>query len=87
MSHAVLGQTRPRPAPLGVQLYSVRDDIGPGELGRTLRRLAGLGFTHVEPYRILEGTDELAATLAETGLRATAAHANVVTHERDCGSR
>lgn len=73
---------------LGIQLYSVRDDIVPGGLGRTglvttLRRLAAMGFTHVEPYRILDDTDGLAAALDETGLQATAAHANLVTGERD----
>ena len=72
-----------RTAPLGVQLYSVRDDIGPGDLATTLGRLAAMGFTHVEPYRILENTSELAAVLRETGLAATAAHANVVTDDRD----
>jgi sugar phosphate isomerase/epimerase len=83
VSHAATDQTCPEPAPLGVQLYSVRDDIGPGAVGRTLRRLADMGFTHVEPYRILDDTDGLAAALEETGLRATAAHANVVTEQRD----
>lgn len=82
MSHAASHQTSPQPPPLGVQLYSVRDDIGPGVLGRTLGRLAAMGFTHVEPYRILENTSEFAAALEETGLKATAAHANVVTDER-----
>jgi sugar phosphate isomerase/epimerase len=73
----------PGTAPLGVQLYSVRDDIGPGDLSRTLARLAAMGFTHVEPYRILGNADEFTAALRETGLTATAAHANVVTDERD----
>src|SRR5580693_3008674 len=90
VSHAASDQALPsgppspsRPAPLGVQLYSVRDDIGPGDLAGTLGRLAAMGFTHVEPYRILENTGELAAALRETGLTATAAHANVVTDDRD----
>ena len=83
MSHPASDQAHPQPAPLGVQLYSVRDDIGPGDLGTTLARLASMGFTHVEPYRILENTDELAAALEETGLTAMAAHAHVVTGERD----
>jgi sugar phosphate isomerase/epimerase len=73
----------PGTAPLGVQLYSVRDDIGPGDLSRTLARLAAMGFTHVEPYRILDNAEEFTAALRETGLTATAAHANVVTDERD----
>ncbi|MGH3164544.1 MAG: sugar phosphate isomerase/epimerase family protein [Trebonia sp.] len=83
MSHADHDSPRPQTAPLGVQLYSVRDDIGPDELSGTLSRLAAMGFTHVEPYRILDNTDRLAAALDEAGLLATAAHANVVTAERD----
>lgn len=70
-------------APLGVQLYSVRDDIGPADLTATLRRLAGMGFTHVEPYRILDDPAGLAAALRETGLSATAAHANVIAADQD----
>jgi sugar phosphate isomerase/epimerase len=83
VSHAASDQTCPQPTPLGVQLYSVRDDIGPAGLGRTLRRLASMGFTHVEPYRILDDTEGFAAALDETGLRATAAHANLVAGDRD----
>ena len=90
MSHAASDQALPsgppspsRPAPLGVQLYSVRDDIGPGDLGKTLGRLAAMGFTHVEPYRILDDTDGLAAALEQAGLQATAAHANVAAGEPD----
>ena len=83
VSHAAADPASPQSPPLGVQLYSVRDDIGPGDLGRTLRRLAAMGFTHVEPYRIGENTAELAAALDETGLKATAAHANVVAGELD----
>jgi sugar phosphate isomerase/epimerase len=37
----------------------------------------------VEPYRILEDTDGLAAALHETGLAAVAAHANVVAAKMD----
>jgi sugar phosphate isomerase/epimerase len=62
---------------LGVQLYSVRDDIGPGALAGTLGRLRAMGFTHVEHFRILDATAEFAAALRETGLAATAAHADV----------
>jgi sugar phosphate isomerase/epimerase len=70
-------------APLGVQLYSVRDDIGPDDLDATLDRIAAMGFTHVEPFTILAQTDQLAAGLARTGLAARAAHANVVTGDRE----
>ena len=87
MSHASFAQSTSPPesdiAPLGVQLYSVRDDIGPGQLSGTLWRLAELGFTHVEPYRILEDTGGLATALRETGLAAVAAHANVIAADSD----
>ena len=86
MSHASSAQStsRPesRPASLGVQLYSVRDDIGPDRLTTTLGRLASMGFSHVEPYRILDDTSGLAAALRETGLAAVAAHANVITTDQ-----
>jgi sugar phosphate isomerase/epimerase len=69
--------------PLGVQLYSVRDDIGPGELPATLGRLASLGFTHVEPYDILSDTEGLASALESSGLRATTAHSKITELDRD----
>ena len=65
--------------PLGIQLYSVRDDIAPDRLEATLDRLAGLGFTHVEPYDILGDPEGLERALRHSGLRASTAHANVVT--------
>ena len=71
------------PSPLGIQLYSVRDDIGPADLKTTLKRLAAMGFTHAEPYRILDRTEQLGEVMAAAGLRATAAHANVTTADRD----
>ena len=83
MSHATPGLAGPSPAPLGVQLFSVRNDIGPADLAGTLHRLAEMGFTHVEPYRILESAGLLADAMAAAGLRATAAHANVITEDRD----
>lgn len=64
--------------PLGIQLYSVRDDIGPDKLDGTLARLAALGFTHVEPYDILSDTEGLDDALRRSGLRAATAHANIV---------
>jgi sugar phosphate isomerase/epimerase len=82
-SPAATGQPSSQPAPLGVQLYSVRDDIGPDDLDATLRRLAAMGFTHVEPYSILADTDAFAAALGASGLAASAAHANVTSADRD----
>jgi sugar phosphate isomerase/epimerase len=62
---------------LGIQLYSVRDDIGPAHLDGTLARLARWGFTHVEPYDIVTDPASLSEALRRNGLRATTAHAKV----------
>lgn len=70
-------------APLGVQLYSVRDDLGPQALAATLKRLAGMGFTHAEPYDIIGCTDALQSALAGAGLVAVTAHANIVDPKLD----
>ena len=70
-------------AQLGVQLYSVRDDLGAAVLGDTLNRLAGMGFTHVEPYDILGYTDALQSAMRDAGLHASTAHANIVDPELD----
>lgn len=69
---------------LGIQLYSVRDDIGPDALAATLTRLAGFGFTHAEPYDILSDTEGLNAALDTAGLQAETAHAKIteLDHER-----
>jgi sugar phosphate isomerase/epimerase len=68
---------------LGVQLYSVRDDLGPDSLGDTLKRLAAMGFTHVEPYDILGRTDALETAMNAAGLVARTAHANIVDPKLD----
>jgi sugar phosphate isomerase/epimerase len=61
---------------IGVQLYSVRDNLG-AELPATLERLAGMGFTHVEPYDILGDTTALERALTNAGVVATTAHAKI----------
>ncbi|GIT80852.1 xylose isomerase [Leifsonia sp. LS1] len=68
---------------LGIQLYSVRDDIGPEALPGTLARLAGYGFTHAEPYDILSDTEGLNAALDAAGLQADTAHAKITELDRD----
>ncbi|UAJ80364.1 sugar phosphate isomerase/epimerase [Leifsonia sp. ZF2019] len=68
---------------LGIQLYSVRDDIGPEALPGTLARLAGYGFTHAEPYDILSDTEGLNAALDAAGLQTDTAHAKITELDRD----
>jgi sugar phosphate isomerase/epimerase len=65
-----------RPKDLGVQLYAVREALA-ADLPGTIARLAGLGFTHVEPFDLLADREGLAAALADNGLRAITAHARV----------
>ncbi|MCE6994720.1 TIM barrel protein [Saccharothrix sp. S26] len=60
-----------------VQLYSVRDAFA-ADPADTLRRLAGIGFTAVEPYGVLENADVLRTALAEHGLTAPTAHAQLI---------
>ena len=43
---------------LSVQLYSVRDAFA-ADPADTLRRLAAIGFAHVEPYGVVENVDAL----------------------------
>jgi sugar phosphate isomerase/epimerase len=64
--------------PVSVQLYSVRQQIAE-DLEGTLERIAGLGFTAVEPYGdFIPGSDRYAAALAANGLSAPSAHAGVL---------
>jgi sugar phosphate isomerase/epimerase len=62
---------------LSIQLYSVRTELG-DRRADTLRRLAGLGYAHVEPYDILTDPERLAAELADAGLTAPTAHVKLL---------
>ncbi|ONI89197.1 xylose isomerase [Saccharothrix sp. ALI-22-I] len=60
-----------------VQLYSVRD-VFAADPTDTLRRLAAIGFTRVEPYGVVENADVLRTALPEHGLTAPTAHAQLI---------
>jgi sugar phosphate isomerase/epimerase len=62
---------------LSVQLYSVRDAFADDPAG-TLSRLAGLGFTQVEPYGVRENLAVLRIALPANGLTAPTAHARLL---------
>ena len=62
---------------LSVQLYSVRDAFAHDPTG-TLERLAGLGFTQVEPYGVRENLDVLREALPALHLTAPTAHAQLL---------
>jgi sugar phosphate isomerase/epimerase len=63
--------------PLSVQLYTVRDSIA-ADLPGTLARLAGIGFSLVEPYAFVERVDEYAELLPANALQAPSAHVKLV---------
>ena len=62
---------------LSVQLYSVREAFAQDPAG-TLTRIAGLGFTQVEPYGVRENLAVLRTALAANGLTAPTAHAKLL---------
>src|SRR6478752_697314 len=58
---------------LSVQLYTVRELLSEDTAG-TLRRLADIGFTQVEPFAFLSFGDALRDGLKEAGLSAPTTH-------------
>src|SRR4051812_12391703 len=62
---------------LSVQLYSVRDAFA-DDPSATLRRLAAIGFTQVEPYGVVENLAALRSGLPACGLTAPTAHARLL---------
>ncbi|MFE2756835.1 sugar phosphate isomerase/epimerase family protein [Actinosynnema sp. NPDC059335] len=60
-----------------VQLYSVRDAFAADPVD-TLRRLAAIGFTRVEPYGVVENAEVLRTALPDHGLTAPTAHARLL---------
>ena len=67
---------------ISVQLYSVREAFAADPAG-TLARLAGIGFTQVEPYGLAESAPVLRTGLADHGLSAPTAHAKLIGVDQD----
>ncbi|MEW1811953.1 sugar phosphate isomerase/epimerase [Pseudarthrobacter phenanthrenivorans] len=63
-----------------VQLYTVRDAIE-GDLPGTIRRLAEIGFTQVEPYQFAERVEEFARAFADYGINAPTGHAPLLSSD------
>ena len=68
------------PAAPSVQLYTLREAIS-ADLPDTLSRLAGLGFTQVEPFALTRFGPALGPALADAGLSAPTAHQSFVEAE------
>ena len=62
---------------LSVQLYTVRELLQEDTEG-TLKRLADLGFTQVEPFAFVSFGDALARGLADAGLTAPTTHQSFI---------
>lgn len=67
-------------ATIGLQLYTIRDDIA-ADPRRALERVGQLGFRTVEPYGLPELADLYAAGLPASGLTAPSAHASIIGRE------
>ena len=65
-----------------LQLYTLRTAIGE-DLPGTIRRVAELGYTAVEPYNFVATADELAEALASNGLTAPSGHAPLLREDQD----
>lgn len=65
-----------------LQLYTVRDAIQE-DLSGTIKKVAQLGFTQVEPYNFVATANELGAALRENGLTAPSGHAPLLSQDQD----
>ena len=63
----------PNPDQLSVQLYTVRDALAE-DFDGTLAKIAGFGYTQVEPFAFTNFTDELKTGLGKHGLAAPTTH-------------
>ncbi len=67
---------------LSVQLYTVRELLTDDTVG-TLRRIADIGFTQVEPFAFLSFGDDLRRGLSEAGLSAPTTHQSFIGGDLD----
>jgi sugar phosphate isomerase/epimerase len=65
-----------------LQLYTLRNAIAE-DLSGTIKRVAEIGFTQVEPYNFVATAKELGAALKENGLTAPSGHAPLMSQDQD----
>lgn len=65
-----------------LQLYTLRNAISE-DLPGTIRKVAEIGFTQVEPYNFVATAKELGAALKENGLTAPSGHAPLLSQDQD----
>ena len=67
---------------LSLQLYTVRDALAK-DVDETLGRIAGYGYTQVEPFAFLDFADALATGFAKHGLSAPSTHIGLLKEDAD----
>jgi sugar phosphate isomerase/epimerase len=65
-----------------LQLYTLRNAISE-DLPGTIRKVAEIGFTQVEPYNFVATAKELGVALKENGLTAPSGHAPLLSQDQD----
>lgn len=65
-----------------VQMYSVRDALA-ADFSGTVARLVELGFTHAEPYRLVDFRDELVAARSRLPIAFPSAHQSFLGEDTD----
>ena len=65
-----------------LQLYTLRRPLEE-DLPGTIRRVADIGFTQVEPYNFVATAKELGSALKENGLTAPSGHAPLLSQDQD----
>ena len=65
-----------------IQLYTLRNALQE-DLPGTIRKVAEIGFTQVEPYNFVATARELGAALQENGLTAPSGHAPLLSQDQD----
>ena len=71
-----------KPMSYSIQLFTLRNAMQ-ADLPGTIRKVAGIGFTQVEPYDFVATAKELGAALAENGLSAPSGHAPLMSQDQD----
>ncbi len=71
-----------KPLNLSVQLYSVRNALAEDYDG-TLARIAGFGYTQVEPFKFTDYLDELRSGLRKYNLTAPTTHVGLIAGDQD----
>ncbi|MET4590944.1 sugar phosphate isomerase/epimerase [Arthrobacter sp. 754] len=68
--------------PYSLQLYTLRNAIQ-ADLPGTIRRVAEIGFTQVEPYNFVATAKELGAAMKDNAITAPSGHAPLLSQDQD----